>query len=383
MAIDRPTRLASVRRNWFIAAIVIGVLAIVVAAVVMRLSDDGPPTTAEWADAVCYEPRRLARARSRRSPTRAASRSPRTRSAISSTTRTSATTELVTELRDLGAAGPRGGRRAPAAARRLGRGARGALRCAPGQRRGRGGRAAERVPAAARRARLATSRRSRRRSATTVTTLENAERRGGVEGRAAAGVRRRALVPVATGRELRTRVLARPLLRACRRRPVTIPHVDSFVFFIVPLVLGFWAQHRVKSTFAKNLQVPVANGMTGAQVARRVLDANGLNEVPVEETPGTLSDHYDPRSRSVHLSPEVFQRRLGRVDGGRRARGRPRDPAREVVRVLQVPQRAVPRRAVRVEHLDALPARRDLPPDHRLHPARGRALRASRSSSSS
>jgi Zn-dependent membrane protease YugP len=79
------------------------------------------------------------------------------------------------------------------------------------------------------------------------------------------------------------------------------------VCFIVPMVLGFWAQHRVKSTFAKNLEVPVANGMTGAQVARRVLDANGLNEVPVEETPGTLSDHYDPRSRSVHLSPHVFQ----------------------------------------------------------------------------
>ena len=78
------------------------------------------------------------------------------------------------------------------------------------------------------------------------------------------------------------------------------------IFFIIPMVLGFWAQHRVKSTFAKNLQVPVANGMTGAQVARRILDANGLNEVPVEETPGTLSDHYDPRSRSVHLSPHVF-----------------------------------------------------------------------------
>ena len=79
------------------------------------------------------------------------------------------------------------------------------------------------------------------------------------------------------------------------------------VFFIIPMVLGFWAQHRVKSTFAKNLEVRVANGMTGAQVARRVLDANGLNEVPVEETPGSLSDHYDPRSRSVHLSPDVFQ----------------------------------------------------------------------------
>jgi Zn-dependent membrane protease YugP len=83
--------------------------------------------------------------------------------------------------------------------------------------------------------------------------------------------------------------------------------VGAFILaFIVPMVLGFWAQHRVKSTFAKNLEVPVANGLTGAQVARRILDANGLNEVPVEETPGTLSDHYDPRSRSVHLSPHVF-----------------------------------------------------------------------------
>ncbi|MGH3135474.1 MAG: zinc metallopeptidase [Gaiellaceae bacterium] len=79
------------------------------------------------------------------------------------------------------------------------------------------------------------------------------------------------------------------------------------IAFIVPMVIGFWAQHRVKSTFARNLEVPVANGMTGAQVARRVLDANGLNEVPIEETPGSLSDHYDPRSKSVHLSPEVFR----------------------------------------------------------------------------
>jgi uncharacterized protein len=83
--------------------------------------------------------------------------------------------------------------------------------------------------------------------------------------------------------------------------------VAFLVAFIVPMVLGFWAQHRVKSTFAKNLEVPVANGLTGAQVARRILDSNGLNEVPVEETPGSLSDHYDPRSRSVHLSPEVFR----------------------------------------------------------------------------
>jgi hypothetical protein len=79
--------------------------------------------------------------------------------------------------------------------------------------------------------------------------------------------------------------------------------------FIVPMAIGLWAQHRVKSTFSKNLEVPASHGMTGAEVARRILDSNGLNEVPIEETPGQLSDHYDPRSRSVHLSPEVYHGR--------------------------------------------------------------------------
>jgi Zn-dependent membrane protease YugP len=81
------------------------------------------------------------------------------------------------------------------------------------------------------------------------------------------------------------------------------------LYFIVPLIIGFVAQHRVKATFARNLEVPVANGMTGAEVARRVLDANGLHDVTVEETPGSLSDHYDPRNRSVHLSSEVYKGR--------------------------------------------------------------------------
>ncbi|CAN5169749.1 MAG: zinc metallopeptidase [Actinobacteria bacterium] len=81
------------------------------------------------------------------------------------------------------------------------------------------------------------------------------------------------------------------------------------LFFVLPMALGLWAQHRVKSTFARNLQVPASHGLTGAEVARRVLDANGLNEVPIEETPGSLSDHYDPRNRSVHLSTDVYHGR--------------------------------------------------------------------------
>lgn len=86
--------------------------------------------------------------------------------------------------------------------------------------------------------------------------------------------------------------------------------MSGFLFLIIlPMIAGFVAQHRVRSTFAKNLQVPVANGLTGAEVARRILDANGLHDVPVEEVQGSLSDHYDPRNRSVHLSTEVYRNR--------------------------------------------------------------------------
>lgn len=85
--------------------------------------------------------------------------------------------------------------------------------------------------------------------------------------------------------------------------------MNFILFLVIPLVAGLYAQHRVKSTFARNLQVPTSNGLTGAEVARRVLDANGLHEVPVEEVQGSLSDHYDPRNRSVHLSTDVYRNR--------------------------------------------------------------------------
>jgi len=80
-----------------------------------------------------------------------------------------------------------------------------------------------------------------------------------------------------------------------------------FVFLIPPLIIGFVVQHWLKKTVAANLQVPVANGLTGADVARQILDQNGLQNVPVEPSPGgPLSDHYDPKKRSVHLSEPVY-----------------------------------------------------------------------------
>jgi uncharacterized protein len=77
-------------------------------------------------------------------------------------------------------------------------------------------------------------------------------------------------------------------------------------FLIPPLLIGLGVQWWLKKTFAEQARVQATNGMTGAQVARAILDANGLHEVPVSVSPGgPLSDHYDPRKRSVHLSQPV------------------------------------------------------------------------------
>jgi Zn-dependent membrane protease YugP len=81
-------------------------------------------------------------------------------------------------------------------------------------------------------------------------------------------------------------------------------------FLVPPLVLGLAVQWWLKRSFAEQSHVQVMNGMTGAEVARAVLDANGLHEVPVNESPGgPLSDHYDPRKRAVYLSHPVFSER--------------------------------------------------------------------------
>src|SRR4051794_373462 len=76
----------------------------------------------------------------------------------------------------------------------------------------------------------------------------------------------------------------------------------------VPLALGLWAQMRVKRTFAKWSQVPVRNGMTGAQAAAEVIRTSGLPNVEIRPSAGgQLSDHYDPRNRTLNLSPDVGQ----------------------------------------------------------------------------
>src|SRR3954447_19455468 len=73
----------------------------------------------------------------------------------------------------------------------------------------------------------------------------------------------------------------------------------------VPLAMGLWAQSKVKGTFARWSEVPVRNGMTGAQAAAEVVRASGLPDVEIHAVAGRLSDHYDPPSRTLNLSEDV------------------------------------------------------------------------------
>jgi Zn-dependent membrane protease YugP len=76
---------------------------------------------------------------------------------------------------------------------------------------------------------------------------------------------------------------------------------------IVPLLFGLWAQFRVKSTFNKYSQVRPRNGMTGNDAAAAVLGSAGLEGLSIRPVEGHLTDHYDPRSRTLNLSADVGQ----------------------------------------------------------------------------
>lgn len=78
------------------------------------------------------------------------------------------------------------------------------------------------------------------------------------------------------------------------------------LLMVVSTILGFATQSYIKSSFRKWSNVGVSSGMTGAQVARTILDANGLQEVAIQQVAGDLSDHYDPRNKTLGLSEAVY-----------------------------------------------------------------------------
>ncbi len=81
----------------------------------------------------------------------------------------------------------------------------------------------------------------------------------------------------------------------------------SYLIFLLPaMILGFWAQMKVKGTFSKYSMISNSRGMTGAQAARMILDRNGLSYVRIEHIAGELTDHYDPRDNVIRLSSSVY-----------------------------------------------------------------------------
>lgn len=82
---------------------------------------------------------------------------------------------------------------------------------------------------------------------------------------------------------------------------------DPTMMILIPAVLlTAYAQIKINSTYNKYSQIPSKRGLTGADVARYILNQNGLFDVAIERVAGQLSDHYDPRSRVVRLSPDVY-----------------------------------------------------------------------------
>ena len=81
----------------------------------------------------------------------------------------------------------------------------------------------------------------------------------------------------------------------------------TYLIFLLPaMLLGLWAQAKVKTTFNKYNKISNSRGMTGAQAARMVLDGHGLTYVRIEHISGELTDHYDPRDNVIRLSSSVY-----------------------------------------------------------------------------
>ena len=80
-----------------------------------------------------------------------------------------------------------------------------------------------------------------------------------------------------------------------------------YLILVLPAVIfSLWASIRVNTTFKKYSKIRSMRGITGAEAARRVLDANGLQHIRIEQIPGNLTDHYDPRSDVIRLSESVY-----------------------------------------------------------------------------
>lgn len=81
----------------------------------------------------------------------------------------------------------------------------------------------------------------------------------------------------------------------------------SYLIYILPgLILALYAQAKISSAYEKYKKIPASTNLSGAEVAREILDRNGLSNVSIRMVDGKLSDHYDPRDKTLNLSRDVY-----------------------------------------------------------------------------
>ncbi len=85
--------------------------------------------------------------------------------------------------------------------------------------------------------------------------------------------------------------------------------IEIFIIIGFFMLLGMIVSNRLKAKFKKYSRIPIRAGLTGREVAEKMLYENGIDNVTVSSTPGKLSDHYNPLNRTVNLSPEVYNGR--------------------------------------------------------------------------
>src|SRR5438105_12004918 len=86
-----------------------------------------------------------------------------------------------------------------------------------------------------------------------------------------------------------------------------------FVFALPGLLLAMWAQWKVRSAFGTYAQVPVRRQVTGLEAAKILMRNNGLTNIGIQGTPGQLTDHYDPRDKTISLSDSSAQNSIASV----------------------------------------------------------------------
>lgn len=80
----------------------------------------------------------------------------------------------------------------------------------------------------------------------------------------------------------------------------------TYILLIIGMLLSLAASAKLKSTFAKYRRIRSASGLTGAEAAARILRAAGITDVQIRAIPGSLTDHYDPRTKTVSLSQDIY-----------------------------------------------------------------------------